>query len=96
MDCLDKILNFNKSKEIKESQEIKIRLYQFLIQLMDDLKNPENIDRVKNCMILLINLFFDVDLIDHYQSRGKSNKELSKNESKEMCELLRHELTNYN
>ena len=92
MDCLDKILDFYNNKDTEELRDIRIRLGQILIKLMDDLKNPINLDRVQNCLILLINLFFDIESPDHYHLQGKSSKELTKDELDRLNELLLKEL----
>ena len=96
MDCLDKILNFYKNKETEEIHNIKIRLGKILIKLMDDLKDPINLIRVQNCLILLINLFFDIENPDHYHLQGKSRNELTEDELNKINELLKLELNSMN
>ncbi len=96
MDCLDKILDFYAHKDSEELRNIRVRLGKILIKLMDDLKNPNNLDRVQNCLILLINLFFDIESPDHYHLQGKSSKELTKDELDKLNELLIKELNSYN
>ena len=96
MDCLDKILDFYNNRDAEELRNIRVRLGKILIKLMDDLKNPNNLDRVQNCLILLINLFFDIESPDHYHLQGKSSKELTKDELDKLNELLIKELNSYN
>lgn len=96
MDCLDKILDFYKEKDTEELRNIRVRLGQILITLMDDLKNPNNLDRVQNCLILLINLFFDIEAPDHYHLQGKSRSELTEDDLNKINELLKFELNNLN
>ena len=96
MDCLDKILDFYNNRDTEELRNIRVRLGKILIKLMDDLKDPVNLDRVQNCLILLINLFFDIESPDHYHRQGKSSKELTKDELDKLNELLLKELNSYN
>jgi len=86
-DCFDKIL------EIYESNEV--MRYKALINLMKDLdKEISNAIYVRNCLILLVNLFFNPESPDFSYNRGKTPRELSKEELYEMHELLRCEITN--
>jgi len=95
MDCLDKILDFYNNRDTEELRNIRIRLGKILIKLMDDLKSPGNLERVQNCLILLINLFFDIEYPDHYHLQGKSSKELTKDELDRLNELLLKEFNNF-
>ncbi len=45
--------------------------------------------RVRNCLILLINLFTGISEIDHYNLKGKGSIELSKIEKNEMYEAIK-------
>ena len=95
MDCIDKILNYYKQKDDQKEQEIKIKIGKVLIELMEDLKEPKrNYLRIKNCLILLINLFLDVESIDRFHLQGKSRDDLSKDETKILSELLKSEINN--
>ena len=94
MDCIDKILEFYEKKDSHELREIKIRLGKILIKLMEDLGNPQNLGQVQNCLILLINLFFDIEPPDHYHIQGKSRSELSEDELDKVNELLKKSLLN--
>jgi len=96
MDCIDKILNFYKQKDDQQEQEVKIKIGKVLIELMEDLKEPErNYLRVRNCLILLINLFLDVESVDRFHLQGKSRDDLSKEETETLSELLKSEINNY-
>ena len=86
-DCFDKIL------EICENSEI--TRYQALIKLMQDLdKEISNAIRVRNCLILLVNLCFNPESPDYAYNKGKPIKKLSGEERIEMQELLRCEFNN--
>ncbi|MFX1309291.1 MAG: hypothetical protein ACFE9M_07070 [Promethearchaeota archaeon] len=83
-DCFDKILEIYENSEVKR--------YQALISLMKQLdKEISNAIRVRNCLILLVNLCFNPESPDFAYSRGKSPRELSEDEKFEMLELLRYE-----
>ncbi|MFX0008088.1 MAG: hypothetical protein ACFFA7_08265 [Promethearchaeota archaeon] len=86
-DCFDKILEIYENSEIKQ--------YKALINLMKELdKEISNAIRVRNCLILLVNLCFNPESPDFSYNRGKSPHELSKDEISAMHELLKFELTN--
>ncbi len=96
MDCIDKILEFYTTKEVNKYREKKIRLGKILIELMNQLDDPGNLIRVQNCLILLINLFFDIESPDYLHNQGKSINELSEDELENVYDLLRSELNNLN
>ena len=96
MDCIDQILEFYNHKEIHKYREIKIRLAKILIELMNDLNEKGNLIRVQNCLILLINLFFDLESPDYLHNQGKSINDLSEDELNIMYDLLHSELNNCN
>ncbi|MFX1391240.1 MAG: hypothetical protein ACFE9Z_14335 [Promethearchaeota archaeon] len=86
-DCLDKILDIYENSEVKR--------YHFLITLMKDLdREISNAIRIRNCLILLVNLFFNPDSPDYAYNKGKSTRQLSQTEKHEMLELLRCEFNN--
>ncbi|MFX0022298.1 MAG: hypothetical protein ACFE9S_08215 [Candidatus Hermodarchaeota archaeon] len=86
-DCFDKILDIYENSEVKR--------YKALINLMKDLdKEISNAIRVRNCLILLVNLCFNPESPDFSYNRGKSPQELSKDEILEMHELLKSEFNN--
>ncbi|MFX0040123.1 MAG: hypothetical protein ACFFCY_13245 [Promethearchaeota archaeon] len=86
-DCFDKILEIYENSEVKR--------YEALINLMKELdKEISNAIRVRNCLILLVNLCFNPESPDFTYNRGKSPRELSKDELLEMIELLRCEFNN--
>ncbi|MFW9878894.1 MAG: hypothetical protein ACFFG0_37920 [Candidatus Thorarchaeota archaeon] len=86
-DCFDKILDIYNNSEVKR--------YKALIELMKDLdKEISNAIRVRNCLILLLNLCFNPESPDFSYNRGKSPHELSKDEKLAMHELLKCEFNN--
>ena len=86
-DCFDKILDIYTNSEVKR--------YKALIKLMKDLdKEISNAIRVRNCLILLVNLCFNPEAPDYAYNKGKSPQELSQQERVEMQELLRCEFNN--
>ncbi len=86
-DCVDKILEICENSEIKR--------YQALIKLMQGLdKEISNAIRVRNCLLLLVNLCFNPESPDYSYNKGKSTHDLSEHEKLEMNELLKCELNN--
>lgn len=86
-DCIDKILKVYDNSEIKR--------YKALIKLMKELdKEISDAIRIKNCLILLINLCFNPDSPDYAYNRGKTSNILSGDEKLLMQELLRCEFNN--
>ena len=86
-DCLDKILKICENSEVKR--------YQALINLMKDLdKEISNAIRVRNCLILLVNLCFNPESPDYAYNKGKSSRDLSQQEKLQMQELLKCEINN--
>ena len=91
-DCYDKILEeFGRNEDFKKAQAW---IGQVLIQLMDDLNDPSNYLRIRNCLILLLNLFYDYSGPDHYHKKGKSSSDLSLQEKQQFLNLLREEFNN--
>jgi hypothetical protein len=86
-DCFDKILEICENSEVKR--------YKALIKLMKDLdKEISNAIRVRNCLILLVNLCFNPESPDYAYNKGKSNHDLSEIERHEMQNLLKCEFNN--
>ena len=78
---------------MRENSEVK--RYQALINLMKDLdKEISNAIRVRNCLILLVNLCFNPESPDYAYNKGKASRELSQQERHQMQELLRCEINN--
>jgi len=48
--------------------------------------------RVKNCLLLVLNLFFNLESPDILYNKGKSSKDLSNKERSQMCDAIRMEL----
>jgi hypothetical protein len=97
MDCINQILSFyndTASKENQDSQEVKVWSLNTLRRLMETLNSEKDHLRVKNCLLLVLNLFFDLDSPDNLSTKGKSAKELSSAERRQMCDLLKMELNN--
>jgi len=97
MDCINQILSFyneNTSKENPESQEVRVWSLNTVRRLMESLNSEKDHLRVKNCLLLVLNLFFNLESPDNFCNKGKSSKELSKRERSQMCESLKMELNN--
>ncbi len=94
MTCIDKILDFYNNHPVFNNPEGKEWFGRAMVNLMnkfnkkDDKKSLE----IKNCLILLMNLFSDNESPDLYSARGKDFTELSENEQDELIDLLNNEL----
>ena len=86
-DCFDKILEIYENSEVKR--------YTALINLMKQLdKEISNAIRVRNCLILLVNLCFNPEAPDYTYNKGKSPHELSEQERNQMQDLIKSEVNN--
>lgn len=99
MDCIANILDFyyrkSKDKENDLSQFNKVWLSNLLIKIMNNFNSGRTNDlELKNCLILLVNLFSNNDSPDNYNHRGKSTQELVNNERATFKEILRSEFLN--
>lgn len=97
MDCINQILSFykdNESKENRESQEVRVWSLNAVRRLMESLNSEEDHLRVKNCLLLVLNLFFNLESPDNLSNKGKSAKDLSNTERRQMCDALKMELNN--
>ena len=92
MDCYDEILSFYNNKY--RSNDSSVLWYnKYLVKLMKELTKSNNKLHVKNCLILLLNLF-SRNVPDHYHNHGKLVKDLNKKEGKVFLELLKSEFNN--
>ncbi|MFW9947376.1 MAG: hypothetical protein ACFFDX_11195 [Candidatus Odinarchaeota archaeon] len=100
MDCIAQIMEFyhNKAKSARDPVQFnKVCLSNLLIKLMKNFNGkatPEDNLQLRNCLILLINLFSNDDSPDHYNQKGKGSKELSVKEKDYFKELLASEFLN--
>ena len=85
-DCFDKILAVCQNGESSR--------YKILVKIMNNLKNDSNVFKVRNCLIILINLCFDVEHSDYTDNIGKSVDELSDIEKSHVLALLKAEIRN--
>ncbi|MFX0164149.1 MAG: hypothetical protein ACFFAG_00225 [Promethearchaeota archaeon] len=86
-DCFDKIL--------KESSKSDLMQYKIIIKLMKDLEDGiSNALRVRNCLILLINLYLEQEYCDYTDRIGKQSQDLSEDERIQMLDVLRWEVYN--
>ncbi len=93
MDCIANILDFynNKSKdeEIDISKFNRVYLSNLLIKIMNNFDSGKTNDfELKNCLILLVNLFSNNDSPDNYNHRGKGTQDLVNSEKREYKEFL--------
>jgi hypothetical protein len=98
MDCLDEILIYYENKESSGSRATMSWISHILVDLMGDLEenNPESLLKVRNCLLLLVNLFFDIEHPDSYHSQGISIHEITEKEKIKFIEILKSEINNFN
>ena len=94
--CIDEILEFyskstdNNFKDFNREKWLYNSKY--LMKLMKRLdKESDNYESIKNCIIFLMNLCFDIENPDHYHTKGKAIKELSEGEKEDYKILLKAE-----
>lgn len=85
-ECYDKILAISNNGESSQ--------YRIIVKLMNNLKNGSNVLNVRNCLIILINLCFEIEYSDYMDNIGKSIDELSDTERSQVWELLMAEFNN--
>jgi len=94
--CIDEILEYyekcTNNNFSKFNREKWLYNSKYLIGLMKRLdKESDNYENIKNCIIILMNLCFDIENPDHYHTKGKAIKELSEGEKEEFKILLKAE-----
>jgi len=99
MDCVNHVLDFynNKSKEddIDLPQFHKVWLSNLLIKIMNNFaKHKTNELELRNCLVLLVNLFSTNESPDHYNLKGKSTRDLIDQERNDFKEIMRNEFLN--
>ena len=91
--CIDRILEFYENQKLINTPQGRIFLSQVIIRLMKELdEGHSNFLEVRNCLILLLNLFTNIEAPDHYHSKGKSVEELTEKEKRELFGLLKSEI----
>ncbi|MBD3196853.1 MAG: hypothetical protein GF317_17490 [Candidatus Lokiarchaeota archaeon] len=96
-DCVNVILDYYKDNIEGSSDtsntEIWIQNAKYLISLMERTdRNSNDYVRIKNCLILLLNLCFDIKNPDHLHSKGKKRSELSNSEMQDYRNMLKVEI----
>ena len=91
--CIDRILQFYEDKSLVNTPQGRIWLSQVLIRLMKELdEGQSNFLEVRNCLILLLNLFTNIKAPDHYHTKGKSIEDLTEKEKRQLFSLLKSEI----
>jgi hypothetical protein len=96
MDCIADILDFynkkSKEEEIDLFQFSRVYLSNLLIKIMKNFNSRRTNElELRNCLILLVNLFSNNDSPDHYNQKGKSTRDLINSEKAEYKEILKSE-----
>ncbi len=93
MECYDVILKMYRDNElVEQSRVLDVKTNKCIINLMKKLENKtKDKTDVKNCLILLINLFFNLEYPDHYHTKGKDFESLSDKEKGLVFNMLKDE-----
>ena len=93
MDCYDEILSIYNSNKTISDLSIEHWVNYYYIKLMRSYLKDRNILYIKNCLILLLNLFV-IEPPDFYFNIGKTIDELTKVEEVKFLELMKSEFLN--
>jgi len=97
MDCLTRVLEFYDKKEregLVKSDLNRLWLSNLLIKIMSKFNGNSNNSELRNCLVLIINLFDNNSSADHYTNKGKSLDELSQGEKSIFKRIMTAELMN--
>jgi len=95
MDCLTRVLEFYDKKEkegLEQSDLNRLWLSNLLIKVMSNFNGNSNISELRNCLILLVNLFDNNNGADHYNNKGKTIDDLNQGEKTSFKEIMKREL----
>ena len=99
MDCVANILDFY-NRESKEREDDlpnfnKIWLSNLLIKIMKNFNKDKNNDlELRNCLILLVNLFSNNDSPDFYNKKGIDTHEIVNSDKIHFTDILKSEFLN--
>ncbi|MBY9007319.1 MAG: hypothetical protein KGD63_11235 [Candidatus Lokiarchaeota archaeon] len=96
-DCYDRILNLYHERlednYFEISDETWVLNSNYLRELVNKLdKKINNYEKIKDCLLLLINLCFGVQKPNHYGKQGKSSNNLTNSEKENYRTLLKEEM----
>ncbi len=96
-DCYDQILKYYygklKDNYFEINDETWIYNANYLRKLVNKLdKKINNYEKIKNCLLLLINLCFDVDEPVFFGTQGKSSEDLTNSEKEDYKTVLKEEI----
>ena len=97
MDCLTRVLELYDKKEKEGLSQLDLNrlwLSNLLIKIMSKFDGKSNSSELRNCLILLVNLFGNSIEVDHYTNKGKSLEELSQKEKSIFKQIMATELMN--
>jgi hypothetical protein len=99
MDCVSQVLEFYNSKvctkEIEDRDKKSLYLSKLLIRVMSCFSEERiNSSELRNCLLILVNLFSNVPGPDNYCSRGKNAQNLPIEEKVHFKEILLGEFGN--
>ena len=99
MDCVNSVLDFYNSKSNEEDIDLpqfhKVWLSNLLIKIMNNFAEQKTNElELRNCLVLLVNLFSENESPDHYNLKGKSSQDLAEEERIDFKEIMRNEFLN--
>jgi hypothetical protein len=99
MDCVANILDFYNRKSEDMEDDIynlsKVWLSNLLIKVMKNFNGDKRNDlELRNCLILLVNLFSNNDCPDLYNKKGIDTQELKRSDKSLFTEILKSEFLN--
>lgn len=92
LDCVDQIMDFYNKKNTINVNKLKIWLSNALIKLMKKMHKDRDLLNIRNCLLLLINLFFEDDgHADYLENKGLQTADLTGEERTVLCDILKKE-----
>lgn len=93
MDCIDKLLRAYNKTEKASPDETEEKASQIIVKIMNKFQKHNDSEYVKNCLLLLINLFYNEDNPDYIHHQGKKVEDISPEEKSLLIKTLKTEFT---
>jgi hypothetical protein len=99
MDCVNQVLDFYNNKSNEDDVDLhqfhKVWFSNLLIKIMNNFaEHKTNELELRNCLVLLVNLFSYNENPDHYNLKGKNSRDLVDEERANFKEIMRNEFLN--
>lgn len=93
MDCIDRLLKAYHKTENTSPDETEEKASQIIVKIMNKFQEHNDSEYVKNCLLLMINLFYNKDNPDYIHSQGKEVDDISPEEKSLLVETLKTEFS---